>query len=103
MRATRLWRGLAGATAARQVAGQLLGVGCSLSAGSVLVAVVVLLLAGAQAIWLWAAVLLQCFTLAGGLLAASGWLTLRSLSLRRVARPLAAPAGAAKARLRMAA
>jgi hypothetical protein len=86
MQTTRLWVGVAGAVAARQVARKMLRVGFSLVAGSLLLAVVVLLLASGQTVWLWTALSLQCFALAGWLLAASGWLTLRSLHLRDLAR-----------------
>ncbi|MCX2980928.1 hypothetical protein EYC98_08630 [Halieaceae bacterium IMCC14734] len=93
MQTTHLWIGTAGIIAARRVARQLAFTGSTLVCASLLTAVVSLLLSHGQVIWLWSALVIQSFVLAGALLVASAWCIWRSLYLRELAKPaVTAPA-----------
>ena len=82
MQTAHLWAGTTGIEAAIKVERLLLRTGWSLIIGSILSAATTLLLSGGQSQWMWGALLILAYTLAGALLVATAKLTRRSLRLR---------------------
>ena len=100
MQTTRLWTGVSGRAAALQVARQLFYTGSTLVAASLIVAVGLLLLSQGELVWLWSALFIQFFAVAGGLLLASAGLIRRSLYVRGLAMPAAKASVETKQKIR---